>query len=88
VIVGASFDTQSDNAAFAQKFGFPFLLLCDTDRSLGMAYGVLSNTALMAIGLPPAHASAPQAADRRVPAVGRRDAVATGRRAPEAVIAS
>ncbi len=39
VILGASFDTQSDNAAFAQKFGFPFPLLCDTDRSLGMAYG-------------------------------------------------
>ena len=28
------------------------------DGTLGMAYGVLSNTALMAIGLPPAHASA------------------------------
>ena len=39
MILGASFDTQSDNAAFAQEFGFPFLLLCDTDRSLGMAYG-------------------------------------------------
>jgi thioredoxin-dependent peroxiredoxin len=39
VILGASFDTASDNAAFAQKFGFPFPLLCDTDRALGMAYG-------------------------------------------------
>src|SRR5262245_584151 len=28
------------------------------DGSLGMAFGVLSNTALLAIGLPPAHASA------------------------------
>ncbi|HME30992.1 MAG TPA: sulfite exporter TauE/SafE family protein, partial [Pseudolabrys sp.] len=28
------------------------------DGTLGMAYGVLSNTALMAIGLPPAPASA------------------------------
>jgi uncharacterized protein len=28
------------------------------DGTLGMAYGVLSNTALMAAGLPPAHASA------------------------------
>lgn len=39
MILGASFDTASDNAAFAQKFGFPFPLLCDTDRALGMAYG-------------------------------------------------
>ena len=39
MILGASFDSSSDNAAFAQKFGFPFPLLCDTDRSLGMAYG-------------------------------------------------
>ena len=28
------------------------------DGALGMAYGVLTNTALLAIGLPPAHASA------------------------------
>jgi thioredoxin-dependent peroxiredoxin len=38
-ILGASFDTQADNAAFAQKFGFPFPLLCDVDRRLGLAYG-------------------------------------------------
>ena len=34
-----SFDSQEDNAAFAEKFDFPFALLCDTDRSLGMAFG-------------------------------------------------
>lgn len=34
-----SFDTVAENAAFAQKFDFPFLLLCDTDRALGLAYG-------------------------------------------------
>ena len=34
-----SFDTVADNAAFAPKFDFPFLLLCDTDRALGLAYG-------------------------------------------------
>jgi peroxiredoxin Q/BCP len=28
-----------DNAAFAQKFGFDFPLLCDTTRSVGLAYG-------------------------------------------------
>lgn len=39
VILGASFDDQAANRAFAEKFGYPFPLLCDTDRRLGMAYG-------------------------------------------------
>ena len=34
-----SFDTVEDNAAFAKKFGYPFPLLCDTTREIGMAYG-------------------------------------------------
>jgi len=34
-----SFDTVQENADFARKFGFPFRLLCDTERSLGLAYG-------------------------------------------------
>jgi peroxiredoxin Q/BCP len=34
-----SFDTVEENLAFAQKFDFPFKLLCDTDRAIGMAYG-------------------------------------------------
>jgi peroxiredoxin Q/BCP len=34
-----SFDTVADNAAFAKKFDFPFPLLCDTGRDIGMAYG-------------------------------------------------
>jgi peroxiredoxin Q/BCP len=38
-ILGVSFDTVADNAAFAKKFGFPFPLLCDTSRTLGLAYG-------------------------------------------------
>jgi peroxiredoxin Q/BCP len=38
-ILGASFDDEMANAAFAQKFGFNFPLLCDTERKLGMAYG-------------------------------------------------
>jgi thioredoxin-dependent peroxiredoxin len=28
-----------DNAEFARKFSFPFPLLCDTERSIGLAYG-------------------------------------------------
>jgi thioredoxin-dependent peroxiredoxin len=39
VILGASFDPIDANAAFAQKFDFPFRLLCDTGREVGVAYG-------------------------------------------------
>jgi peroxiredoxin Q/BCP len=39
VIFGISFDSQKDNQAFAEKFGFNFPLLSDTDRKVGLAYG-------------------------------------------------
>ena len=39
VVLGVSFDDQAANKAFAEKFGFPYLLLCDTRREIGMAYG-------------------------------------------------
>jgi peroxiredoxin Q/BCP len=38
-IYGVSFDNQKDNAAFVEKFHFTFPLLCDTERTLGLAYG-------------------------------------------------
>ncbi len=38
-IFGVSFDTVEENRAFAEKFDFPFRLLCDTEREIGMAYG-------------------------------------------------
>lgn len=38
-VVGASFDTVAENAAFAQHQNFPFPLLCDTTRTVGLAYG-------------------------------------------------
>jgi peroxiredoxin Q/BCP len=38
-VLGASFDDQDANARFAKKFSFPFPLLCDTERTLGIAYG-------------------------------------------------
>ena len=38
-ILGASFDTIDANAAFAKKFNFPFPLLCDTERDIGIKYG-------------------------------------------------
>ncbi len=37
-VLGVSFDGLEDNKAFAEKFDFPYPLLCDTDRSIGMAY--------------------------------------------------
>ena len=39
MILGASFDTVQENAGFAAKFSFPYRLLCDTQRVIGMAYG-------------------------------------------------
>jgi peroxiredoxin Q/BCP len=31
------------NRAFAQKYDFPFLLLCDTDRTIALAYGAVDS---------------------------------------------
>jgi peroxiredoxin Q/BCP len=38
-LIGASFDQVEDNAAFAQRLGLSFPLLCDSDRSVALAYG-------------------------------------------------
>ena len=38
-VLGCSFDTVEENAAFAKKFDLPFPLLCDVDREIGLAYG-------------------------------------------------
>lgn len=42
-ILGASFDTPEENAAFAKKFNFNFPLICDTERKLGLAYGACTD---------------------------------------------
>jgi len=39
VVLGVSFDTPEENKAFAEKFHFPFKLLCDTSRQMGLVYG-------------------------------------------------
>ena len=39
MILGISFDTPTENKAFAEKYGFPFRLLSDEDRSVGARYG-------------------------------------------------
>lgn len=38
-MLGISFDSVQENRAFAEKFDFPFRLLCDTTREVGLAYG-------------------------------------------------
>ena len=38
-VYGISFDSVADNRMFAEKLSFPFPLLCDPDRRVGMAYG-------------------------------------------------
>ena len=38
VILGVSLDTPKENKAFAEKFGFPYPLLCDVKREISMAY--------------------------------------------------
>jgi len=38
-VLGCSFDTPAENMHFAEKFSFPYPLLCDTDRSIGALYG-------------------------------------------------
>lgn len=39
-IYGVSFDTPAENAAFAEKFSFPYPLLSDETREMGLAYRV------------------------------------------------
>jgi peroxiredoxin len=38
-----SFDTVDENRHFAEKFSFPFKLLSDTTRAMGIAYGAASS---------------------------------------------
>ena len=39
MILGASYDSEADNKKFAEKLSFTFPLICDTDRTIGTAYG-------------------------------------------------
>lgn len=39
VVLGISFDKVEENRAFAEKFGYTFPLLCDVERTVGLAYG-------------------------------------------------
>ena len=39
-----SFDTVDENKHFAEKFNFPYPLLCDTTREVGVKYGAAEST--------------------------------------------
>ncbi len=38
VVLGVSLDNEADNKAFAEKFNFPYPLLCDVNREVALAY--------------------------------------------------
>ena len=38
VILGVSLDNETDNKAFAEKFNFPYPLLCDVNHNIALAY--------------------------------------------------
>jgi thioredoxin-dependent peroxiredoxin len=42
-ILGVSFDTVQENKHFAEKFNFPYPLLSDPTRAMGMQYGAADN---------------------------------------------
>ncbi len=43
MIAGISCDPPADNRAFRDKFGFPYDLLSDEDRSVSMRYGAAAS---------------------------------------------
>jgi len=44
VILGVSFDTIEENRQFAEKFNFPYPLLSDTTKAIGVQYGAAEST--------------------------------------------
>jgi thioredoxin-dependent peroxiredoxin len=42
-VFGVSFDTPEANKEFAEKSEYPFSLLCDTEREMGLAYGTCAS---------------------------------------------
>lgn len=43
MVLGISFDSPDDNRAFQEKFSFPYDLLSDEDKSVGIAYGAAAD---------------------------------------------
>ena len=45
VVLGVSLDNETDNKAFAEKFNFPYPLLCDVNQEIAPAYGAIKGSA-------------------------------------------
>lgn len=43
VILGVSLDGEAGNKAFAEKYSFPYPLLCDVNREVALAYHAVSS---------------------------------------------
>ena len=43
VILGISLDNETDNKAFAEKFNFPYPLLCDVNQEISLAYEAIKD---------------------------------------------
>ncbi|MFQ5482222.1 MAG: peroxiredoxin [Nitrospinaceae bacterium] len=42
-VLGVSLDNEAENRAFAEKYEFPFPLLCDTGREIALAYHAIQS---------------------------------------------
>ena len=42
-IFGVSLDNENDNKAFAEKFSFPYPLLCDVNREVALSYQAVNS---------------------------------------------
>ena len=42
-IFGVSLDNENDNKAFAEKFSFPYPLLCDVNKEVALSYQAVSS---------------------------------------------
>ena len=42
-IFGISLDSENDNKAFAEKFSFPYPLLCDVNREVALSYHAVNS---------------------------------------------
>lgn len=43
MILGVSLDNEAENKAFAEKFNFPYPLLCDVGREISLAYHAIQS---------------------------------------------
>ena len=59
IILGAPFDSVTDNRKFAEKLNFNCPLICGTDRAIGTAYGANADLQKVAVRVAPSENSTP-----------------------------